>query len=172
MSSIGQRILNQQQEKEDEDMKTASRTSPSAGPSQDHTTEPSPGYALANEKNERKAKSSRLPPLSLGLNGDQKTTHQGYETKSKRESQESEKDEDEDQYSFLSIFETKFGIDDSESTGQSAVPGCWDEVAETLTKLAPKCVQYDDGGIDIHFICRDYHENGVRSEDEVLDIFS
>lgn len=67
-----------------------------------------------------------------------------------------------DRYAFLSSFDTVFLIDDSGSmTGRS-----WRETEEALETIVPICVQYDDDGIDIHFLVRIYkhrsHDDGKK----------
>lgn len=80
-----------------------------------------------------------------------------------------------DPYSFLSIFDTKFVIDDSASMSLPVAEGSlvtrWDAVANILAKLAPICTKYDEDGIDIHFVYRDDSDQGVRDKDEVLRVF-
>ncbi|EXM14040.1 von Willebrand factor A-like domain superfamily [Fusarium oxysporum f. sp. vasinfectum] len=68
----------------------------------------------------------------------------------------------EDKYSFLSVFDTVFVIDDSESMKGPS----WREAGDALAKIAPICTSRDPDGIDIYFLNhRSIHKGtGIQAE--------
>ncbi|KAK0670933.1 hypothetical protein QBC41DRAFT_220598 [Cercophora samala] len=78
--------------------------------------------------------------------------------------------ESDDPYSFLSIFDTVFLIDDSGSMSWYGLCG-WIEARNALKAIAPVCTRYDADGVDIHFLNSESSFQNVKSAERVQQIF-
>jgi hypothetical protein len=74
-----------------------------------------------------------------------------------------------DAYPALCRFDTVFLIDDSPSM---RIGKRWEYTADTVAAIAPMCTKRDPDGIDIYFLNNLCKNNGVKTGNEVMWIFS